>query len=134
MKAIRITPQPDEARVEVIDLDGKLPSLQTEVGGYVELVRFSDDVHAYINEEGKIQGLQVNLFASLLSQSMEIGLRRSDMLVGTVILLGSLNEQGEYDAEDHDIPQRWIDALQKFDPAVLHPFCELIKKENTAPA
>jgi hypothetical protein len=50
MRAILINPE--TKTVSEVEIDGSLKSLQGAVSGYIELVRLSDDVDLYVNEEG----------------------------------------------------------------------------------
>lgn len=67
---------------------GEYEALSSIVGGYIEYVYVTDGVHAYCNEEGKLQGLPANLGV--------------DLLVGTVIFLGDDGEGNEA-----DLPPEW---------------------------
>lgn len=63
-------------------------------GGWLDCVRL-DDVVGYVNDEGLLIGLTPNVFASALF---------GQPLVGDCVVVGSLNESGEYDGENHDVP------------------------------
>lgn len=70
-------------------IDGELKTLQTKVGGYVELVRLSTGIDMYINEEGKLQGLPINKVATQLYRHFRKV--TDDLIVGNAILCGSRN-------------------------------------------
>lgn len=78
---------------------GEYEALSSIVGGYIEYVYVTDGVHAYCNEEGKLQGLPVNLEATRLAGRLGV-----DLLVGTVIFLGDDGEGNEA-----DLPPEWQD-------------------------
>ncbi len=68
MRAVLLRP---EANVgEIIDVDGKLETLQGHVGGYIEHVQLvrtaTGGVGMYVNDEGLIRGLPVNALATRL--------------------------------------------------------------------
>ena len=64
-------------------------------GGWLDCVRL-EDVVGYVNDEGLLIGLAPNVFASALF---------GRPLVGDCVVVGSLNERGEYDGENHDVPE-----------------------------
>lgn len=68
-------------------------------GGWLDCVRL-DDVVGYVNDEGLLIGLEPNVFASALF---------GRPLVGNCVVVGSLNERGEYDGENHDVPDHLCD-------------------------
>lgn len=67
--------------------DGKhfsLKELQAIVGGYIEILRLSNDVIMVLNEEGKLKGLPFNPNANKIYKDyFNIG---NDYLVGNVLL------------------------------------------------
>lgn len=99
--------------VEYIEVDGTLKSLQDAVGGMIEFLPLTDNAHAYIDEEGKLKGKEINLMATMLCQRLKIGLMPNDMIVGNMIVLGSLNENGEEDGESHDAPSSLLPSFSK---------------------
>lgn len=64
------------------------------VGGWFDAVRHESLV-GYVHDEGLLIGLPVNVVASALF---------SRPLVGDCVIVGALNERGEYDGENHDVP------------------------------
>lgn len=65
-------------------------ALRIIVGGFIEnidLSVFAPDCHAYINEEGKLQGIPPNELATLLAH--RAGIAPNDWIAGNMILLGS---------------------------------------------
>lgn len=67
------------------------------VGGWFDCVR-GEEIVGYVHDEGLLIGLPVNAVASMLFQRP---------LVGDCVVIGSLNEQGEYDGENHDVPKAY---------------------------
>jgi hypothetical protein len=67
------------------------------VGGWFDCVR-GEEIVGYVHDEGLLIGLPVNAVASMLFQRP---------LVGDCVVIGSLNEKGEYDGENHDVPMAY---------------------------
>jgi hypothetical protein len=62
--------------------DFSLEELNKFVGGYIEIVRLSKSQVMVVNEEGKIMGLDPNLYATLLAQIAG----HRDTIVGNVLV------------------------------------------------
>jgi len=105
-----------DGTVYKIDLpkEDSLSILQDTVGGLIDVVRGENFV-GYVNDEGLLIGLTQNIIASALF---------GRLLVGNVVIVGALDENGYYDGENHDTPaevyttavqlasrQRVIDAI-----------------------
>ena len=60
--------------------------LQGVVGGYIELVRVTDELDMWCNEEGKLQGLPVNEPATALWWALCPEMRNQDVICGPVAL------------------------------------------------
>jgi hypothetical protein len=74
---------PDGKTIEVKPKDGKkfsLEEMQVYVGGYIEHITLADGRHAYVNEEGKLRGLETNLLATQLYGS-------GDVICGTMLVM-----------------------------------------------
>ena len=89
---------------EVRQIPNTLGSLQSAVGGYIEVLRFAEDCAVIINEEGKLRGLPVN-FGFL-----------GDVLCGNVVFVGvsgeefcSLNEKAERFLVDMFKKMEWVE-------------------------
>lgn len=67
--------------------DTLLTALQQTVGGYVEAVS-GDDWVAFLNEDGKNEGLPINRTATLLLNALKPGFAEHDFAVGTMVVLG----------------------------------------------
>jgi hypothetical protein len=115
MKVLQIRTNGD---IEEIEIDKGLESLQKSVGGMIEYLQVTDEVHAFIDEEGKLKGKKVNALATMVCCHFDVGLMPGDLIVGDMVLLGSLNEDGEADGDSYDIPDNWESGLL---PRQLHP-------------
>jgi hypothetical protein len=101
MKALRI---PTDGSAEVVDVDVTLDWLQTQVGGMIEVVRVDRiltdagnrnvECSVIVNEEGKLSGLPVNYRATDLCAAA-IGGWINDVIVGSVCVLGPVDDEGE---------------------------------------
>jgi hypothetical protein len=74
--------------VEITDGD----SICALVGGYMEALMVNPTTTCYLNEEGKLDGLPVNVRATAM---MLHALHGTDVIVGDVVLLGFDPETGE---------------------------------------
>ena len=68
-------------------------TLSRAVGGMIEAVTLSDTLTLWVNEEGKMNGLPVNEYATKLFAS-EFG-AGIDIIVGNAIITGGSNDEGE---------------------------------------
>lgn len=73
--------------------------IKDAVGGWIDTAR-TDEIVAYVHDEGLLIGLRVNAVCSLLFNRP---------LVGDIVLVGQLNEYGETDGYDHDLPEQFLD-------------------------
>ena len=83
--------------------------LQNAVGGRFDVVSTNmnmDDVSiiGYVNDEGILLGMEMNYLATNLFQRE---------LFGDCVVVWGLNEDGEYDGENHDIPSSVYEFLTK---------------------
>jgi hypothetical protein len=99
-QALLIPANPDE-QVEAITLQGGYQELQRYVGGTFDVVR-GDNIVTYCHDEGLLIGLEPNLRASLLC---------NQLIVGDVVVVGSLNVNGVYDGENHDVPADLLEFM-----------------------
>lgn len=68
------------------------------VGGWFDVVAGEDFV-VYVHDEGLLIPLEPNLAISALL---------GRVIAGDVVICGSLNERGNYDGENHDVPVRFL--------------------------
>lgn len=78
-----------------LTLSGNYQEINALVGGWFDAVRGEDFV-VYVHDEGLLIGLEPNVFATMLT---------GQVIVGDVVIVGALNENGEYDGENHDVPE-----------------------------
>lgn len=93
--------------VEVVETNADLDWLQSTVGGYIEHFSGSGDWHGYCNEEGKIQGLPINVLATYFAVRM--GWSTGDILAGNVVFLGN-GEEGD----EASVPKWVLDELHHY--------------------
>jgi len=86
---------PDESAVTV---------LHEHIGGHFDAVRLHDVV-GYIHDEGLLIGLPYNVRASLLFNRA---------LVGNCVLVGCLDDKGEFDGADYDVPKTYVEAMSRW--------------------
>lgn len=111
MKAIVISPT---QLPTVVDIDGTYESLRDLIGGYLEALPFTEGSSVYIDEEGKLKGLPPNLIATSLMRSIGPGLWPDDSICGTMVIVGNNDVNGEYDGEEHDVPDAVIKQVMEF--------------------
>jgi hypothetical protein len=88
--AIRIT-----TTGEVTDLDlstDSLQTLQTAVGGWVQVIDLDDSLSMWLNEEGKLVGLPHNPYAQF-AWDKTFG-AHTDYMVGDVVFTGGTDDEG----------------------------------------
>lgn len=95
-KVRAIIKRPDEKYGHVTNISNTLENLQRTVGGYIETVTF-DDFTIICNEEGKLRKLEPNMFVGM------------DMLVGTIIVIGTDKDEFSDLKIDFNIWKRLVD-------------------------
>lgn len=80
--------EPDKAP-ELIEMKNDLEAMQAIVGGYIEVMPIADDVAIVCNEEGKMNGLELN---RPLYHEGEM----YDIIAGTFFIAGDDWESGEF--------------------------------------
>jgi hypothetical protein len=100
------------------------------VDGWFDCVR-REAVIGYVHDEGLLIGLPVNVVASALF---------GRPLVGNCVVMGALNERGEYDGENHDAPSgllsnEFIDEALKLlsDETVKEQLTQIVTEMDLAP-
>lgn len=106
MKAL-IIPADITKSVELREIDfSKLEEVKTCLdGGWLELLKIRNDTCAYIDEEGKLKGLQFNLRATSLI--LYVAPNWNDIIVGPMIVFSPINEDGLPDGNEHNCPD-WV--------------------------
>jgi len=99
--------------VEVKELNG-LQELQKAVGGYIEAINLPNYGTGFVNEEGKLNNLPLNVVATV-AYSKSNGFSH-DVLVGDVIFTGDVDEEGN----NNDISDKFIDFVKIIAKLVLN--------------
>lgn len=102
-KAILIPALGDIRIVEVSNGD----EIREKIGGWMEGLRVSNDLFAYIDEEGKLKNKPLNTRATDFCVEMKTGLRPDDFIVGDMLLFGKPDQEGD----ETDVPQKYIEQL-----------------------
>jgi hypothetical protein len=81
---------------EIVEVDLKasdeLEALQSAVGGWIEAVDLAENLTMWVNEEGKINGLELNSIATaLFDKYFE---NNFDVIVGDIVLTGGTDSKG----------------------------------------
>ncbi len=84
----------------IADGEVNLKFLQQTVGGFIEAVFGYPGWHAYINEEGKLLGLEVNNLATQLCRKLGWDSLADDIIVGNAIFFGDSSNGDEADVTD----------------------------------
>jgi len=92
-KALQIKVSGEQVVVDLDSGDSSLNVMQDAVGGYIECVSLSRDLDMYVNEEGKLIGLDHNTVATHL-WSMVYG-QGTGTIEGDVLLTGGVDLEGE---------------------------------------
>lgn len=85
-----------EGHVLALDLnkaDSELSVLQNAVGGWIQAVDLKDGMNMYLNEEGKVHGLDLNPVATKYWED-SYGVD-TDIIVGDVVFTGLPDENGD---------------------------------------
>ncbi len=100
-------PTDDEQPLEIREFDG-LHDYQQAVGGLIEAMDIDrPSATLFINEEGKIHGLERNRRATLILWLHLTRWRGADVLAGDVVVIGQPDDEGE----TQDVPQELVDLL-----------------------
>lgn len=133
--AVVITPPEDGVttvrKVEVPASDsGSLKFFQEQVGGYIEHL-FSEDrkTDFWMNEEGKLEGLPINIVATEVLYDLHPVFRGQDILNGTVIITGNRGP------DTADVPAATWDRIKSMEfPATVRAGIEVKIVEEVANA
>lgn len=94
--AVVISPGEEPARVEwSLEEDSCLSALQTAVEGYVDVVRLTDSLDMWVNDEGVFTA-PLNPLAGAISSiySARSGTPRQPYFYGTVVFTGGADDEG----------------------------------------
>lgn len=76
-------------------------------GGWLESIPFTENALAFMDEEGKMKGLPINELATKLCERYQIGLHPGDVIVGTFIIVGPADMEGELT----HVPQTLVEQI-----------------------
>ena len=98
------------------------------VGGWFDAVR-TDTLIGYVHDTGLIDGQHINFIATALF---------GRILCGTCVVFGAMNENGEYDGDDHSVSMndtltigRHADTYRMWLEAITNKHMVADKKGNT---
>lgn len=110
-KAVVIPPYGEAYSLEVpSDSSSELAILQKAVGGWIELVPTNLPLSVYCNEEGKLNGLELNIRATQMFGDL---LSPNDIIAGTVIVLGDIDDDGETLGLDDEMAISLVENAQR---------------------
>lgn len=111
-KVLTITTD-NEVSIKEVD-SVEYETLYEAVNGLVELVSINEDVDMWLNEDGKVNGLEPNVLATLLFNKV---FPDFDVIMGDVIITGGADDEGNTvglsDASIIDIFATLQDAIQQ---------------------
>jgi len=92
-----VVPSEDDQAIEVREIErGDLKAMQKIVGGYVQVIDIGNpDASILLNEQGKLEGLDVNRRATAPCWIHNSAFRHRDILVGNCFVTGRPDETGE---------------------------------------
>lgn len=94
IKALVVT---TDGEVRAENISPEADDIRRIVGGWFDCARAEHYV-GYVHDEGLLIGLPINYIASVMF---------GRILAGDCVVVGSLNENGEYDGESYDAPE-WM--------------------------
>ena len=78
--------------VEIKEVESiEYETLSTAVNGMIELVSIKQDIDMWLNEEGKVNGLETNIIASMIFYK---AFSQLDIIKGNVIITGGSDDDG----------------------------------------
>jgi hypothetical protein len=89
------------SKVVIVKVDGtvkdcnleNLQQIQKSVGGWIELIRVGKFGSGFVNEEGKLKGLPINVLATFIWHKASPTMK-GDFLVGDVVFCGNEDQHG----------------------------------------
>jgi len=124
MKKATFIPANGEVKVVELSNDYEVSSRQINdlVGGWFDCVRVDQlGIVVYVHDEGLLLNMEPNVVASTLS---------NQLIVGDVLVCGSLNSEGFYDGETYDVPEMFQDETFLVRAQVANTIQELIDDLN----
>ena len=104
------------SKVVVVKVDGtvqdcnleSLQQIQSAVGGWIELIRVGKLGSGFVNEEGKLKGLPINVLATLIWHKAR-PTTKGDFLVGDVVFCGDEDQKGN----TQDIKNEFVSFIKE---------------------
>lgn len=93
-------PATGEPRTITLPKENAHHDIHELIGGWFSAVGLPDGVVMYVHDEGLLIGLEPNVTATSLY---------GNPIAGDVLLVGTLNEKGERDGYDYDLPEFLFD-------------------------
>ncbi|QBX57486.1 DUF3846 domain-containing protein [Nocardioides seonyuensis] len=105
---------PADAPPYIAAITPDLDTLQSVVGGCIEVVRLADGI-LYCNEEGRLLGLPFNEAATTLARTTTPdSMNRQDVFAGTCLVVGVLDPAtGEPSEEEQDVSDVLVGLLER---------------------
>jgi hypothetical protein len=104
---IIVIPQDIDQPIQLREIEPVLDAMKEIVGGWLEVVPCAELGDMWVNEEGKLQGLRRNLFATHLAHEC-FAIMPGDFIVGDVFLAGH-NDKGD----TVDVPDLTIEVMDR---------------------
>jgi hypothetical protein len=93
---------------QVLDLsENEYNQLRDAVGGLIQPIDLKPDLTVWLNEEGKLMSLPINLIGTHM---WERSFGQTDILVGDIVFTGNSDEEGE----TLPLPHAWLVQLEAF--------------------
>jgi hypothetical protein len=81
-------------------------------GGWLEALHITENIVAFVDEEGKMKNLSPNAVASEICTKMQVGLHPTDIIVGPFILCGQkMSDDPEEGLVECDLPDDFINQF-----------------------
>lgn len=90
-----------------------LKSMQEAVGGYIEHVTINHEVSMFVNEEGRLNNLPINHFATLVYGSAH---KTRETIHGDVVFTGATNEEGNETDVPDIVVEHFMEKMKSVEP------------------
>jgi hypothetical protein len=108
-KALQIKTSGEVIELDLSNEDTALATLQGAVGGWVQAIDLSETISLWVNEEGKLDGLEPNPYAQVFwDEAFGVG---TDFIVGDVVLTGTPDSEGYTKGLDDNTAKRIRELL-----------------------
>jgi hypothetical protein len=107
--AVKVTTEGTATVIDLLEDSNELLTLQSAVGGLIEVATLQSGYTMFINEEGKLHELPIN------EKATEIWLANfpnfPDVILGDIVLAGGTDEEGEQLGLDPDYAKHLVEVL-----------------------